>query len=132
MLSRPSQMRTEPSTLIQVRGLVLASHAIFLRLPRADSREAVVRAHQLRVEADSPVGDGPGPNTEYSGVFIDQSFPGPSAGSGVTKVKEPSPFAVHPSGSSTPSNAQSPRFALLGKYTSVTPEKGLSPMARCR
>ena len=37
-----------------------------------------------------------------------------SMGSGVWKVNEPSPLAVHPSGSTVATSAQSPRFAFEG------------------
>src|SRR5215475_13584683 len=51
--------------------MILRADSIFLRLTRADACEGVVRAHQIHVKADSPVGRGLCPNSEDSSVFID-------------------------------------------------------------
>src|SRR6202008_3249322 len=57
-----------------VGGLVFDPHAVFLRLPRADPREGVVRAHELGVKADSKRARRLRPKAEQTGVLVDQNL----------------------------------------------------------
>src|SRR5450631_1176362 len=99
MLSRPSQMRTEPSMLIQPVGLYLLltryscvwRGLIRVKLLSAFINSASKLIRHLVIGRAAQI-----PNTPaYSLISVS---PGPSAGSGVTNVNDPSPLALHPSG----------------------------------
>src|ERR1700686_1293268 len=119
MLSRPSQMRMDPSTLTQFTGLYLVRtrySCVWRGLIRVKVLSALISSASKLIR-QLVTGCAQTPNTPaYSLIRVS---PGLVAGPGVTKVNDPSPFAVQPSGSAAPTSAQSPRFALFGKNTSV-------------
>src|SRR5579859_4144167 len=115
MLSRASQMRIEPSRLSQ------DATRYFERIRYSCDWRGLMRVNVLSALISSvsklmrqfAVGCAHRPNNPaYSLIRVS---PGPAAGSGVTKVKDPSPFATQPVFNTPATIAQSPRFALLGK-----------------
>src|SRR6266550_1475201 len=132
MLSRPSHMRIDPSTLIQLASLY------FVRTRYSWDWRGLMRVNALSALINSVsklirqlvMGCAHRPNTPaYSLIRVSPGF---AMGFGVTNVNEPSPFGVQPGGKAPPTKAQSPRLALFGKKTSVTFVKKLSSMARWR
>src|SRR5262245_20387813 len=114
MLSRASQMRIEPSRLNQFTGRYferIRYSCDWRGLMRVNVLSALIRSVSKLI-LQCCVGCAQIPKTPAYSLI--SSEPVSCSGPGVTNVKDPSPFAVHPAGSNPPTRAQDPRFALFG------------------
>src|SRR6266581_3248223 len=66
--------RDAPIQIQPVRGFIFGADPVFLRLPRADSREGVIRAHYLGVKADAKVARWASPEPEERSMLVNRNF----------------------------------------------------------